>query len=140
MRLFGRATLLAIIISIAGCRPSEPASPLILGSNPPDMTLGLRNLTASQALALQKGITSAGESCSAVKQALLADLDPAGREAWEVQCPEASYSVQVRADATPATAVQRCYAGVPVVYPGDRLCAEPVLRSMHRDSRSRNVR
>lgn len=130
MKVIGQWLLLAVTISVTACGSFEPGSPLILGRDP-DVSLGPRALTPSQRRALQKVITADGEACGAISQAVLVDLDPAGREAWEVQCTEGRYSVQVRADGTPSAAVQRCFADP---FGGSR-CNAPLMRAIHRDSR-----
>ena len=128
MRVFGQAVLFAWCLCVAACGSSESRSSLILGGDLPDPREGPQDLTASQTRALQKVITSAGETCGAVvgraflhDTGFLRDTDPAvGWEAWEVQCSEAPYSVMVRADGTPA-AVRRCIGGGF----GDSPCALP---------------
>jgi hypothetical protein len=132
MKVIGPSLLLLTgTIWMTACGSSEPRSPLILGSEPAEPSLGLRNLTASQSRALRKVITSAGETCGTIREVLLTDFDPAGGEAWDVQCTEARYSVQLRADGTPGAAVQRCLAG----FFGDTRCTEPLMRTMHRERR-----
>lgn len=131
MRVFRRITLFAWCLGVAACGPSEPRSPLILGGALPGAGQGPQDLTTRQTRALQKVITSAGETCGAIvgraflrDTGLLRDTDPAvGWEAWEVQCTEAPYSVMVRADGTPA-AVRRCVGGGF----SDSPCAEPHTR------------
>jgi len=113
MKVIGPSVLLAITIGLAACGSSEPRSPLILGRDPADLSLGPRNLTTSQTRALEKAITSGGVSCASIERTYLHDIDPVvGAESWDVQCSDGNYSVLVRADGTPG-AVRRCIAGSP---------------------------
>lgn len=111
MRAIGQALVLVGYVGWVACGSSEPKSPLILGRDPADVTLGPRPLTASQSRALAKTITSGGEPCDTLERAHLRDIDPGGGiEAWDVRCSQASYSVVIRADGAPAS-VRQCTAG-----------------------------
>ena len=92
MRAIGQFLLLAGYVLLAACGSAEPKSPLILGLAPADTSLGTRRLNAAEARALQEVITSAGESCGAIQQSYLRDLDiVAGSESWQVRCDSAAY-------------------------------------------------
>ena len=111
MKVIGQALFLVGYVGIVACGSSEPKSPLILGQNPADVTLGPRPLTASQNRALAKAIASGGEACDSVERSYLRDIDPRGGvEAWDVRCSEGAYSVVIRADDT-AAGVRRCSPG-----------------------------
>ena len=121
MRAVGQALVLVGYVGLVACGSSEPKSPLILGQDPADVTLGPRTLSASQTRALEKVITSAGETCDSVEKSYLRDIDPGGGvEAWDVRCLHGAYSLVIRADGTPA-AVRQC---VPGTY-GDAPCQQP---------------
>ena len=110
MRVIGQFLLLAGYVILAACGSAEPKSPLILGKDPADVSLGNRSLNASETRALQEVITSAGESCGSIQQSYLRDLDVVtGSESWQVRCDSAAYAVLIRADGTPS-AVERCFS------------------------------
>ena len=110
MRVIGQFLLLSGYVLLAACGSGEPKSPLILGKDPADVSLGTRTLKAAEARALQDVITSAGEACGSIQQSYLRDLDiVGGSESWQVRCDSAAFEVLIRSDGTPST-VERCFS------------------------------
>ena len=107
MSLWEKVFAAGVCLAILGCGPSEPASPLILGSDGEDAARGLRTLTSEQGVTLQNLILSAGAPCDGVVAAYLRDIDAGRFESWDVRCPGGAYTVHVFADGTEAD-VERC--------------------------------
>ena len=95
-------------LSLLACRGSDKGSPLILGRDGKDAAPGLRTLSGAQTRALQRAITSAGESCAEVEQTYLREAEPElATEWWSVRCVDGAYSVRMAADRE-QTIVQPC--------------------------------
>jgi hypothetical protein len=132
MSLWGKVFAAGVCVAILGCGPSEPDSPLILGSEGKDAEPGLRTLTEGQTHHLQDAIAGSGAECELVERTYLRRAVPDQFETWDVRCDRGNYSVHIFADGTPAD-VQRCFGwswdGCAESYSGPRFRQGPDRRA-----------